>query len=112
MKEIKVIELERPKVNVKDFSKMIGLIFGALLMVAGGIMLPTIILTLPGIGLFFIGLMVVRAFAPKITFDCPACGLEATANHRVKNTKCPSCEFVIPVRWVKQKPTKIKKETR
>jgi len=101
MRKIEVVEVELPKLRIKDVVKTAGGLIGLLMVIVGAIMLPTIILTLPGIGLFLTGFLVMYAAAPSAKLTCTACGLEAKAKLRAKNVKCPSCETVIPLRWIK-----------
>ena len=101
MKKIEVVEMELPSLRIRDVVKTAGGLIGLLMVIIGAIMLPTIILTLPGIGLFLTGFLIMYGAAPSAELTCTACGLEAKAKLKAKNVKCPNCETVIPLRWIK-----------
>src|SRR5690625_7960012 len=84
MNKIESVLLEEPKIGLRA----IPLLLGGALAVIGIIMCISIVLILPGLGLFLIGTLVAYSAIPKQAVDCPACGSELKARMNEKGVKC------------------------
>lgn len=82
-----------------------GMIFGLIIVSISVLMLPTIILAIPGFTIpgFFgllIGFLVMYAGMPKKAVECYACSSEFKAKIKARDPKCGSCQTVNPIQWV------------
>src|SRR5690625_1412086 len=94
MSKIESVLLEEPKIGLRA----IPLLLGGALAVIGIIMCISIVLILPGIGLFLIGTLVAYSAVPKQSVDCPACGSELKARMNEKGVKCEGCGTRTPIK--------------
>lgn len=106
---IEVLTLEKPRLNLRDAFSSIGAFFGITLAILGVLMMITIILFIPGIGLFLAGTTLAYGSLPRKKSDCPVCSLELKAKLNAKNTKCQHCETIVPIKWIKARKRKKKK---
>ena len=102
MSKIESVLLEEPKIGLRA----IPLLLGGALAVIGIIMCISIVLILPGLGLFLIGTLVAYSAIPKQSVDCPACGSELKARMNEKGVKCEGCGTRTPIKWNKTEGSK------
>src|SRR5690625_879069 len=102
MDKIKSIELEEPKLGARSIPVLIG----ALLAIAGIIMCFTVILILPGLGAFLVGLLIVYAGVASVISECPRCDTEIKVRMFNKGIECEGCGTKSPVKWNKRKANK------
>lgn len=99
---VQVLKVELPKLNFKMLTSTGVSLFGLILVILGVLMLPTLVLTLPGIGAIIIGLVVMMMNLPKVPVKCPACGLDTKAEYNGKNFTCDKCQTLTPLQWIKE----------
>src|SRR5690625_1324130 len=102
MNKIDRVLLEDPNIGLRAIAFMLG---GALAVI-GIIMCTSIILFLPGLGLFLIGTLVAYDAVPKQSVDCPACGTELKARMNEIGVKCEGCGTRTPIKWNKTEGSK------
>lgn len=95
--KIEVLTVKESAPSAGNVFRTIAVILGLLLILVGVIMIVSIILILPGLGLFITGTVRAALNVPKKAVDCPACGLEVKVALKSKNMKCDHCETVTPI---------------
>lgn len=98
MATIEVTELVQPKLTAGKGTKAS---VGMMLFVLGILSMVSIIGFLPGIGLFYVGFLMMRSGLPTQEIACQSCELPVTARVGEKTAECAACGTKNPIVWVK-----------
>lgn len=96
--QIEVRTLVIPKPSVKNNVIMALGVFTLLISV---LFVLSIVMIIPGIFGLLIGFFVVRAGAPRVSFDCKACAQPIKVMAKEKSGVCEHCKTANPLVWEK-----------
>src|SRR5690625_5050583 len=87
-KNIEIIEVEKPHMNLANAIRSTGMLIGLIIFGIGIVMCLTIILFIPGLFAILTGLVVFVLNAPKARVICPACEFENKAIAASNSVEC------------------------
>ena len=91
------IEVEKPRLTLRNT----GFIIGAIILISGIIFMVTIVMIIPGMIAFTIGITVVYANTPITEVICAFCGTVNIVTPPDKRIECEACSANIPIKWKK-----------
>src|SRR5690625_260374 len=103
MERIELVEVEKPRLTLKNASNGVGYIVGMTILAISVVFILSIVLIIPGIFGVLIGMVIAYKSVPKSELTCPACDTINRAAPPGKRVECEACATVIPIKWVKPK---------
>lgn len=93
------------KPSKKDFTVMglVGMSFGAFMLLLGITLIVTIIFFIPGMISFTFGMGIIHKSAPKVEVICDNCGTAGLYNDFKKNPKCVACDKPVLINWLSKR---------
>lgn len=104
--EIEVRTLTIPKPSAKN---IVIMALGAFTLLLSVLFIISIILMIPGFFGLLIGFFILRAGAPRVSFDCMACGQSVKVMAKEKSGVCEHCKTANPLVWAEPN-TKLEAE--
>lgn len=101
MEKVTPIDVQKPKLTMKNAGRSTGLLIGLILFGIGVLMMVSIVLFIPGIFGVLVGGVISVMSVPKTDIKCPACDYVNKAAPPTAGVECERCKTNLPVKWVK-----------